>query len=70
MFLENNVEKSLSRPRVVIGYGSASKDLFVRATRFLNFTEDFGEEDVDEINSERDLLISFAYYFQRGVSSR
>lgn len=57
------------RPKVAIGYGSCM-DLFVRATDFLNFTEDIrGDSDVDQIRSEQDLLTSFAYHFQKGVAA-
>lgn len=70
MSLENNVTlDGRTRPRVAVGYGSCA-DLFVRATGFLNFTEDLVEDsDVDEINNERDLLGSFAYHFKKGVAA-
>jgi hypothetical protein len=65
----NLTEKVTEKPRIAIGYGS-SLDLHVKATNFFNFTEEMFDEDIDidEINTERELLLSFAYYFQRGVA--
>ncbi|XP_037938891.1 ADP-dependent glucokinase-like [Teleopsis dalmanni] len=61
------------RPKVAIGYGACT-DLLINATDFLNYTEkyvqDIGPEfTVDEINNEKELLQTFAYYFQNGAAA-
>lgn len=66
MILENNVSQRLTKPRItVVGYDTCEK-LHIRGTVFLNYTEEIEDfSDVEEINSERDLLIKFYHYFQK-----
>uniref|UniRef100_A0A336KCP3 CSON003110 protein n=1 Tax=Culicoides sonorensis TaxID=179676 RepID=A0A336KCP3_CULSO len=72
MFIEstNLTGRTTEKPRIAIGYGS-SLDLHVKATTFFNFTDAIFDDEfeVDEIKTERDLLHSFAYFFQRGIAT-
>ena len=72
MSLENNITKtdSVRERRVAVGYGSCS-DLFIQATKFLNYSENLNIDslDVDEVRNEQEFLASFAYYFQHGAAA-
>lgn len=74
IFLENNITKTDSvvrrERRVAVGYGSCS-DLFIQATKFLNYSKDLNVDslDVDEVRNEQEFLASFAYYFQHGAAA-
>ncbi|XP_076244041.1 ADP-dependent glucokinase [Calliopsis andreniformis] len=58
-----------SRPKVAIGYGVCT-DVYVNAEQLLKYTEDVGRpEHFDEINTELELLKSFAYYFRHGAAA-
>lgn len=58
-----------SRPKVAIGYGVCT-DVFVNAKDLLNYSEEVGRpEHFDEINTELELLKSFAYYFRHGAAA-
>uniref|UniRef100_A0A182PET9 ADP-dependent glucokinase n=1 Tax=Anopheles epiroticus TaxID=199890 RepID=A0A182PET9_9DIPT len=68
------VEHPVNGPRVAIGYGSCS-DLHVRAIDFLQYSDKIGhalnasEYTFDDITTEEEFLLNFAYYFQRGAAA-
>lgn len=58
-----------SRPRVAIGYGVCT-DVYIDAKHLLEYTDEVGRpEHFDEINTELELLKSFAYYFRHGAAA-
>ncbi|XP_003707744.1 ADP-dependent glucokinase isoform X2 [Megachile rotundata] len=58
-----------SRPKVAIGYGVCT-DVYVNAKQLLTYSEKIGRpEHFDEINTEIELLKSFAYYFRHGAAA-
>ena len=58
-----------ARPKVAIGYGACT-DVFVDAKNLLNYSEDVGQpRHFDEIKTEDELLMSFAYYFRHGAAA-
>ncbi|XP_076632789.1 ADP-dependent glucokinase [Colletes latitarsis] len=58
-----------SRPKVAIGYGICT-DVYVNAKQLLEYSEEVGQpEHFDEINTELELLKSFAYYFRHGAAA-
>ncbi|XP_053981529.1 ADP-dependent glucokinase isoform X1 [Hylaeus volcanicus] len=58
-----------SRPKVAIGYGVCT-DVYVNAEQLLKYTEEIEQpEHFDEINTELELLKSFAYYFRHGAAA-
>ncbi|KAG7207703.1 hypothetical protein KM043_009321 [Ampulex compressa] len=58
-----------SKPRVAIGYGVCT-DVYVNAKHLLQYSEHIGRpEHFDEINTELELLKSFAYYFRHGAAA-
>ncbi|KOC62487.1 ADP-dependent glucokinase [Habropoda laboriosa] len=58
-----------SRPKVAIGYGVCT-DVYVNAKELLNYSENVGRpQHFDEINTELELLKSFAYYFRHGAAA-
>ncbi|ETN61201.1 hypothetical protein AND_007142 [Anopheles darlingi] len=68
------VEFPVAGPRVAIGYGSCS-DLHVRAVNFLAHNEtivsglNFTDYTFDDITTEEEFLLNFAYYFQQGAAA-
>lgn len=57
------------RPKVAIGYGVCT-DVFVDAKHLLRYSDEVGRpEHFDEINTELELLKSFAYYFRHGAAA-
>ncbi|XP_071873206.1 ADP-dependent glucokinase [Bombus fervidus] len=66
--LENKHVMS-SRPKVAIGYGVCT-DVYVNAKDLLNYSDEVGQpQHFDEINTELELLKSFAYYFRHGAAA-
>ncbi|XP_076757743.1 ADP-dependent glucokinase [Xylocopa sonorina] len=58
-----------SRPKVAIGYGVCT-DVYVNANDLLDYSEEIGRpQHFDEINTELELLKSFAYYFRHGAAA-
>ncbi|XP_034176610.1 ADP-dependent glucokinase [Osmia lignaria lignaria] len=58
-----------SRPKVAIGYGVCT-DVYVNAKQLLAYSKEIGRpEHFDEINTEIELLKSFAYYFRHGAAA-
>ncbi|XP_017754284.1 PREDICTED: ADP-dependent glucokinase isoform X2 [Eufriesea mexicana] len=58
-----------SRPTVAIGYGMCT-DVYVNAKELLNYSEQVGRpQHFNEINTELELLKSFAYYFRHGAAA-
>lgn len=58
-----------SRPKVAIGYGVCT-DVYVNAKQLLAYSKEIGRpEHFDEINTEMELLKSFAYYFRHGAAA-
>lgn len=58
-----------SKPKVAIGYGICT-DVYVNAKLLVKYTEEIGRpEHFNEINSELELLKSFAYYFRHGAAA-
>lgn len=57
------------RPKVAIGYGVCT-DVFIDAKHLLRYSDEIGRpEHFDEINTELELLKSFAYYFRHGAAA-
>lgn len=57
------------RPKVAIGYGVCT-DVFIDAKHLLRYSNEIGRpEHFDEINTELELLKSFAYYFRHGAAA-
>jgi len=57
------------RPKVAIGYGVCT-DVFIDAKHLLKYRDEIGRpEHFDEINTELELLKSFAYYFRHGAAA-
>ena len=57
------------RPKVAIGYGICT-DIFVKAKDLLQYTPNVGNpQHFDEINTDLELLKSFAYYFHHGAAA-
>lgn len=57
------------RPKVAIGYGVCT-DVFIDAKHLLRYSDEVGRpEHFDEINTELELLKSFAYYFRHGAAA-
>ncbi|XP_066588073.1 ADP-dependent glucokinase [Prorops nasuta] len=58
-----------TRPKVAIGYGACT-DVYIDAKYLLQYSEEVGRpEHYDEINSQLELLKSFAYYFRHGAAA-
>ncbi|CAK9815247.1 ADP-dependent glucokinase [Anthophora plagiata] len=58
-----------SRAKVAIGYGVCT-DVYINAKELLNYSESIGQpQHFDEINTELELLKSFAYYFRHGAAA-
>ena len=56
-------------PKVAIGYGICT-DVFVNAKDLLKHSPNVGNpQHFDEINTDLELLKSFAYYFQHGAAA-
>ncbi|EFN70698.1 ADP-dependent glucokinase [Camponotus floridanus] len=57
------------KPKVAIGYGVCT-DVFIDARHLLKYSDEVGRpEHFDEINTELELLKSFAYYFRHGAAA-
>ncbi|GAB1864295.1 ADP-dependent glucokinase [Camponotus japonicus] len=57
------------KPKVAIGYGVCT-DVFIDARYLLKYSDEVGRpEHFDEINTELELLKSFAYYFRHGAAA-
>jgi len=57
------------KPKVAIGYGVCT-DVFIDAKHLLGYSDEIGRpEHFDEINTELELLKSFAYYFRHGAAA-
>ncbi|RVE42796.1 hypothetical protein evm_012553 [Chilo suppressalis] len=66
---ENKVSIGNLQPRVALGYG-ACHDLFVNATKLLDFNELKGSpEHFNEISNKDEFLKSFAYFFKHGAAA-
>ena len=58
-----------SSPKVAIGYGVCT-DVYVNADQLLTYSEEIGQpQHFDEINTQLELLKSFAYYFRHGAAA-
>ncbi|EZA53561.1 hypothetical protein DMN91_005991 [Ooceraea biroi] len=58
-----------SRPKVAVGYGVCT-DVFIDAKYLLKYSDEIDRpEHFDEINTELELLKSFAYYFRHGAAA-
>lgn len=58
-----------SRPKIAVGYGVCT-DVYVNAIHLLQYSEEVGRpQHFDEINTELELLKSFAYYFRHGAAT-
>ncbi|KAK2582053.1 hypothetical protein KPH14_002758 [Odynerus spinipes] len=58
-----------NKPRVAVGYGICT-DIYVDAKYLLHYSNEIGSpEHFDEINTEEQLLKSFAYYFRHGAAA-
>lgn len=58
-----------SRPKVAIGYGVCT-DVYVNARDLLIYTDEVGKpEHFNKINTELELLKSFAYFFRHGAAA-
>lgn len=57
------------KPKVAVGYGVCT-DVFIDAKHLLKYSDEVGRpEHFDEINTELELLKSFAYYFRHGAAA-
>lgn len=58
-----------NKPKVAVGYGICT-DIYVDAKYLLLYSNEIGPpEHFDEINTEEQLLKSFAYYFRHGAAA-
>lgn len=70
--LEGNKNIDVSqKPKIAVGYGSCF-DLYIQATKFLNYTEKISHADFEydgNFNTMDNLLQNFKYYFLRGAAA-
>lgn len=64
-----NKHSITNRPKIAVGYGICT-DTYVDAKHLLHYSDKIGlPEHFDEINTEEELLKSFAYYFRHGAAA-